>query len=87
MVAEGGLATSRRDEDEVAVLQNAGIIESERLAEQLVKLIGFRKILVNRYWLVEKETVTQLLRSNLPDIAEYCETVSRFLDAETEQVV
>ena len=81
LVAENGLATSKRNEDEVGVLQAAGVFDSTDLAERTVHLITFRNILVNRYWQVEKETVREVLENSLADFEEYCKAVDSFLGA------
>ena len=78
LVAGNGLAVSKRNEDEVGVLQAAGVFDSGELAERLVHLINFRNILVNRYWQVEKETVREVLKNNLPDFEDYCKAVEAF---------
>jgi len=79
LVAENGLAMSKRNEDEVGVLQAAGVFDSTELADRIVHLITFRNILVNRYWQVEKETVREVLENNLADFEDYCKAVDAFL--------
>ncbi len=79
LVAENGLAMSKRNEDEVGVLQAAGVFDSAELADRIVHLVSFRNILVNRYWQVEKETVRGVLQNNLADFEQYCKAVDSFL--------
>ncbi len=81
LIAQVGFSSPERQLDTVSILAREGVISDPALAERLPRMVRFRNLLVNRYWQVEPEIVWGVLVGDLEDLRQFCQQISRFLDA------
>ena len=78
VIADQGLGSVESYGDIPRLLQEAGLVE-DALANQWVKMIGFRNILVHEYLDIDRETVFAALRERLGDLRALQRAFARFL--------
>jgi uncharacterized protein YutE (UPF0331/DUF86 family) len=60
-------------------LGEAGIL-SQDLSARLVRIAGFRNVLVHRYWEIQDKRILEYARKDLGDFEDFLKAVSHYLD-------
>lgn len=68
-------------EDIIAILQDESVIPSQE-AEQLGRVVGLRKVLVQQYTDVDHGKLTHVVAENLPALKHFSKRISDYLDQE-----
>lgn len=78
LISEGGLRIGQSLADAFVSLAEAGVL-SRQLSERMVKMAGFRNIIVHQYGDIDAAIVVAVLRSHLCDLLEFRDEVVRYL--------
>ncbi len=60
------------------IIAEAGVI-SKKMAENLMKMVKFRNLLMHRYWVIDDRKVYQYSKDNLNDIEKFLDTTGKYL--------
>lgn len=80
IISEGGLRIGQSVADAFVSLAETGIL-SESLCERMVKMAGFRNIVVHQYGEIDAAIVVAVLRTHLADLLEFRDAIVRYLSA------
>lgn len=78
LIVEEGLPKPDDNQEAISLVYNKGII-SDKLAEKLDGVVGFRNILVHEYGKIDKEEVYRNLQNNIDDLTDFKREISKFL--------
>ena len=84
IVSRKGLREPKDNKDVFFVLYENGII-SEGVYRAMLKMAGFRNIIVHDYARVEAEIVIGILRRDLGDFRQFAQEIFRYMDTQLEE--
>lgn len=77
VVADEGLGVPSELRENFNLLSENGIL-SEKLTDQLRKMVGFRNIAVHEYDTINNDILKSILKHNLKDIEEFYVVISQY---------
>jgi len=74
LIAKRGLELPTSYKQAFFIIHKAGIIDN-KIAQQMMKMVGFRNIAIHDYQALDMEILKSILRNNLRDFEDYCRAV------------